>query len=68
MRIPTGISLGSVGEPDCHIADKSIGFEAALAQAFKKDDCVRVTRLYRNDDVPEDRCWLRASGWCMAYD
>jgi protein-L-isoaspartate(D-aspartate) O-methyltransferase len=42
--------------------------EAALADAFKKGGWERVTRLYRNDDVPEDRCWLRAPGWCLAYD
>jgi protein-L-isoaspartate(D-aspartate) O-methyltransferase len=43
--------------------------EATLAEAFKKGDCKRVTRLYRNnDDVPDDRCWLRGSGWCLAYD
>jgi protein-L-isoaspartate(D-aspartate) O-methyltransferase len=43
--------------------------EAALVEAFKKGDCKRVTRLYRNnDDVPDDRCWLRGSGWCLAYD
>jgi protein-L-isoaspartate(D-aspartate) O-methyltransferase len=42
--------------------------EAALAEAFKKGDCRRVTRLYRNEDVPDDRCWLRGSGWCLAYD
>jgi protein-L-isoaspartate(D-aspartate) O-methyltransferase len=42
--------------------------EAALAEAFKKGDCKRVTRLYRNEDMPDDRCWLRASGWCLAYD
>jgi len=43
--------------------------EAALAEAFNKGDCKRVTRLYRsNDDVPDDRCWLRGSGWCLAYD
>jgi protein-L-isoaspartate(D-aspartate) O-methyltransferase len=45
--------------------------EAALAEAFKKRGRGRwllVTRLYRDDDVPEDRCWLRASGWCLAYE
>jgi len=42
--------------------------EAALAEAFKKGDCKRVTRLYRNEDIPDDRCWLRGSGWCLAYD
>ena len=45
--------------------------EAALAEALridKKGDCRRVTRLYRNEDIPDDRCWLRGSGWCLAYD
>jgi protein-L-isoaspartate(D-aspartate) O-methyltransferase len=42
--------------------------EAALAEAFKKGGWELVTRLYRNDDMPEDRCWLRAPGWCLAYD
>jgi protein-L-isoaspartate(D-aspartate) O-methyltransferase len=42
--------------------------EAALAEAFKKGGWERVTRLYRNEDVPEERCWLRAPGWCLAYD
>jgi protein-L-isoaspartate(D-aspartate) O-methyltransferase len=42
--------------------------EAALAEAFKKGGWERVTRLYRNGDVPEERCWLRAPGWCLAYD
>jgi protein-L-isoaspartate(D-aspartate) O-methyltransferase len=43
--------------------------EAALAEAFKKrGDWLLVTRLYRHDDVAEDRCWLRASDWCLAYE
>src|SRR5215470_13701740 len=42
--------------------------EAALAEAFKKGGWKRVARLYRNEDVPEERCWLRAPGWCLAYD
>jgi protein-L-isoaspartate(D-aspartate) O-methyltransferase len=41
--------------------------EAALAEAFNKGGWELVTRLYRNDDIPEDRCWLRAPGWCLAY-
>jgi protein-L-isoaspartate(D-aspartate) O-methyltransferase len=45
--------------------DKS---ETALADAFKKGGWERVTRLYRNNDIPEDHCWLRSSGWCLAYD
>jgi protein-L-isoaspartate(D-aspartate) O-methyltransferase len=42
--------------------------DTALAEAFKKGGWELVTRLYRNDDMPEDRCWLRAPGWCLAYD
>jgi protein-L-isoaspartate(D-aspartate) O-methyltransferase len=43
--------------------------EAALAEAFKKRGAwLQVTRLYRHDDVAQDRCWLRASGWCLAYE
>jgi protein-L-isoaspartate(D-aspartate) O-methyltransferase len=43
--------------------------ERALAAAFeKKDDWRRVTRLYRTDDLPEERCWLRGAGGCFAYD
>jgi protein-L-isoaspartate(D-aspartate) O-methyltransferase len=42
--------------------------ETALAEAFKTGSGDRVTRLWRHDDVPEDRCWLRAPGWCLTYD
>jgi protein-L-isoaspartate(D-aspartate) O-methyltransferase len=43
--------------------------EAALADAFKKRGAwLLVTRLYRHDDVAQDRCWLRAPGWCLAYE
>jgi protein-L-isoaspartate(D-aspartate) O-methyltransferase len=42
--------------------------EATLAGAFNKGGWELVTRLYRNDDIAEDRCWLRAPGWCLAYD
>ena len=42
--------------------------EAALAEAFRKGGWERVTGLYRHNDVPADRCWLRAPGWCLTYD
>ena len=42
--------------------------EAALRAAFEKGGSERVTRLYRRDDLPEERCWLRAPGWCLAYE
>jgi protein-L-isoaspartate(D-aspartate) O-methyltransferase len=52
--------------------------EKALVAAFGKDglndgastnsELGKVTRLYRTDDIPEERCWLRAPGWSLAYD
>ena len=42
--------------------------EAALAAAFETDGWKRVTRLYRDDALPESRCWLRGDGWTLAYD
>jgi len=42
--------------------------EAALAEAFETGGWQEVTRLWRGGDVPEDRCWLRAPGWCLTRD
>ncbi|MBV9861678.1 MAG: methyltransferase domain-containing protein [Alphaproteobacteria bacterium] len=42
--------------------------EAALAEGLSNDGWRRVTRLYRRDDVPEDRCWVRGPGWALAYE
>ncbi|MGH7090240.1 MAG: protein-L-isoaspartate O-methyltransferase family protein [Stellaceae bacterium] len=41
--------------------------EKALAAAFDRGGAERVTRLYRSDNLPEEDCWLRAPGWCLAY-
>jgi protein-L-isoaspartate(D-aspartate) O-methyltransferase len=41
--------------------------EKALAAAFVAGGVEGVTRLYRRDDVPEEDCWLRGKGWCLAY-
>ncbi len=41
--------------------------ERALAEAFAKGGWQKVTRLYRNQEIPEERCWIRGSGWCLAY-
>jgi protein-L-isoaspartate(D-aspartate) O-methyltransferase len=41
--------------------------EAALTEAFKKGGWEHVTRLYRDDTVPEERCWLRTPEWSLAY-
>lgn len=41
--------------------------EKALSAAFENGGAESVTRLYRRDDVPAEQCWLRGSGWCLAY-
>jgi protein-L-isoaspartate(D-aspartate) O-methyltransferase len=41
--------------------------EAALAAAFEKGRVEEVTRLYRRDDMPDEDCWVRGKGWCLAY-
>ena len=41
--------------------------EAALAAAFIKGGAEHVTRLYRHNEVPEEDCWVRGPGWCLAY-
>jgi protein-L-isoaspartate(D-aspartate) O-methyltransferase len=42
--------------------------ESALDAALQKGGWQKVTRLYRTDDLPDDRCWLRAPEWTLAYD
>jgi protein-L-isoaspartate(D-aspartate) O-methyltransferase len=41
--------------------------ERALAEAFAKGDWQKVTRLYRDQEIPEERCWLRGPRWCLAF-
>ena len=41
--------------------------EAALAAAFEKGRAQEATRFYRHDDVPEENCWLRGTGWSLAF-
>jgi len=41
--------------------------EAALDAALQAGGAEKVTRLYRSDDIPAERCWLRAPGWSLAY-
>jgi protein-L-isoaspartate(D-aspartate) O-methyltransferase len=33
-----------------------------MAASFTKGGWQRVTRLYRNQENPEERCWIRGSG------
>jgi protein-L-isoaspartate(D-aspartate) O-methyltransferase len=41
--------------------------EGALAEAFAKGGWQKVTRLYRDQEIPDERCWLRGAGWSLAY-
>ena len=40
---------------------------AALVAAFDRGGVDRVTRLYRRGDLPDEQCWVKAPGWCLAY-
>ena len=42
--------------------------ETTLVEAFQKGGWDKVTRLYRTDAIPEERCSVRAPGWSLAYD
>ncbi len=41
--------------------------ECALAEAFTNGGWRKVTRLYRDQEISEERCWVRGSRWCLAY-
>ena len=41
--------------------------ETALAAALAAGRAGEVRRLYRRDDIPDEDCWLRGHGWCLAY-
>lgn len=41
--------------------------ERALRAAFETGRAGEVTRLYRRDNVSEEDCWVRGTGWCLAY-
>jgi len=43
------------------------GSEHNLATALRDGGERKVTRLYRHDHIPAERCWLRGPGWCLAY-
>jgi protein-L-isoaspartate(D-aspartate) O-methyltransferase len=40
--------------------------ERALAEAFAKGGWQQVTRLYRDENIPEERCWVSGPDWCLA--
>jgi protein-L-isoaspartate(D-aspartate) O-methyltransferase len=41
--------------------------EVALANAFKTGGWDKVTRLYRTEEISDERSWVRGSGWSLAY-
>jgi protein-L-isoaspartate(D-aspartate) O-methyltransferase len=41
--------------------------ERTLAEAFARGGWQKVTRLYRDQEIPEERCWVRGAGWSLAY-
>ena len=51
---------------NCLIGMRAETYPDDATAAFDKGGAERVTRLYQRDDLPEDRCWLRAPGWCLA--
>lgn len=42
--------------------------EKVLAEAFARGGWQKVTQLYRDAEIPDERCWLRGDGWCLAWD
>jgi protein-L-isoaspartate(D-aspartate) O-methyltransferase len=40
--------------------------ERALAEAFARGGWQQITRLYRDQEIPDERCWLRGPRWCLA--
>jgi protein-L-isoaspartate(D-aspartate) O-methyltransferase len=42
--------------------------ERNLAAAFSRGEMKKITRLYRRDDIPDERCWVRGRGWCVAFE
>ena len=61
------LRAGSLGSRSFSVRGRDEASEQALAAAFDNGGAERVTRLYRRDELPEDQCWLRALGWCLAY-
>lgn len=58
--------ISGVGIYPC-VGARDAETEQALAQAFAKGGAERVARLYHHTDVPEQDCWVRGRGWCLAY-
>ena len=46
---------------------EDVAAEQALAEALEKGGAKNGTHLHRDQQVPEEQCWLRGEGWCLAY-
>jgi protein-L-isoaspartate(D-aspartate) O-methyltransferase len=58
--------ISAVGVYPCE-GGRDQASEAALDAALQRGGWQDVTRLHRTDELPTDRCWLRAPGWALAY-
>jgi protein-L-isoaspartate(D-aspartate) O-methyltransferase len=58
--------ISAVGVYPCEGGRDDIS-EAALDRALQAGGWQNVRRLYRTDELPGERCWLRAPGWALAY-
>jgi protein-L-isoaspartate(D-aspartate) O-methyltransferase len=58
--------ISAVGVYPCEGGRDDVS-EAALDAALQAGGWQNVSRLYRTDDLPTERCWLRAPGWALAY-
>ena len=58
--------ISAVGVYPCEGGRDDVS-EAALDAALQKGGWQNVTRLYRTGELPDDRCWLHAPGWALAY-
>ena len=67
-------SVMNVAIYPCEGCGRDPDAEARLAAAIEKEiesrteSWRRVTRLYRNTEIPQERCWLHAPGWALAYE
>jgi protein-L-isoaspartate(D-aspartate) O-methyltransferase len=58
--------ISAVGVYPCE-GGRDEASEAALNAALTAGGWEKVTRLCRTDNVPQDRCWLKAPGWALTY-
>jgi len=61
------VSQGVMGAFISAEGPEDLAAERALAEALERGEARKVTRLYRHQEVPDEQCWLRGEGWCLAY-